>query len=82
MDRDPLLQEREKTHGDFKANAKLWMGLCRLANTPPDRLTDEQKLALSMIFLKIARAIERPNNKDHWKDISGYALLAMEACDG
>lgn len=78
-DRDPLLVEREKTHGSFKDNAELWEELCKLGHF--QALSSTQKLALSMIYLKIARIAGQPLVKDHWDDIAGYAKLGSEACE-
>lgn len=78
MVRDPILVEREKTHGSFSDNARIWDRLCR--NISAD-LGPEHKLALTQIFLKISRMIQNPNVKDHWDDIAGYAKLGSEACE-
>lgn len=78
--RDPLLQEREKTHGSFTKNASAWndfMQAMRWASP----MKAEQTLVLHMIFVKLSRAIQNPNEKDHWRDIAGYAKLGEEACD-
>lgn len=75
-----LLQEREKTHGSFHENARIWVALNRVVDTL-NMPKPEHKLALNMIFLKIARVALNPETADSWKDISGYALLAEEACD-
>jgi hypothetical protein len=40
------------------------------------------KEALDMIALKLSRILSgQANFKDHWLDLSGYSLLAAEACD-
>jgi uncharacterized protein DUF6378 len=77
--RDPLLQDREKTHGSFHRNATTWEKLCTTGNF--NKLMIEQKLALSQIYLKLARIEQNPLVKDHWDDIAGYAKLGSEACD-
>lgn len=77
--RDPLLQEREKTHGSFETNALTWSRLCKSSDY--NRLNERQKLALTIIFMKIARLEQQPNIKDHWDDIAGYAKLGSEACE-
>lgn len=79
MNRDPLLIEREKTHGSFSNNARMWARLCSAINSDT-QMKPEQRLALSMIFLKISRMHEQPMHKDHWDDIAGYAKLGAEAC--
>lgn len=78
--RDPLLVERERSHGSFKSNAEIWHKL--VCAIPHDHnLTPSQYLALNMIFLKIARAMQNPQVKDHFNDIAGYAKLAGEDCE-
>lgn len=78
--RDPLLVEREKTHGSFAENARTWHGFIAACPMPND-MKYEQALAMTMIYLKIARALSNPGVKDHWLDIAGYAKLGAEACD-
>lgn len=80
MARDPLLAEREKTHGSFAYNASIFDGLVR-ATPPVHSLNREQRLAMLMIFLKIARVYSNPKTADSWADIAGYAKLGEEACD-
>lgn len=78
--RDPLLVEREKTHGSFGANANVWNTMLRaMQGAPP--MKAEHSLALHMIFVKLSRALQTPNVKEHWDDIAGYAKLGAEACD-
>lgn len=81
--RDPLLQERQKTHGSFEQNAKISQQLKRIftsnmmANSNPVHLE-----ALDMIALKLSRILSgQANFKDHWDDIAGYAKLGSEACE-
>lgn len=79
--RDPLLVEREKTHGSFKKNAAIFKRLTRAIGTDSDNITDEsQYMALVMLMAKISRAVQNPMVKEHWDDIAGYANLAGEAC--
>lgn len=97
--RDPILVEREKTHGDFRATAGIaqqikssfhsWnhtydgqLVLTGATNTAWNGLPPRQKEVLEMIATKIARILSgAANEKDHWKDIAGYAKLGEEACD-
>jgi hypothetical protein len=76
-ERDMLLVEREKTHGDFRKNAEVFNKLCQAI---PDVFQGSQRMAVIMIFAKISRAAQTPHVKDHWDDIAGYAKLASEAC--
>lgn len=81
MGRDPILVEREKTHGSFKKNAEIY---CKFLGclAYEQQVTDAQRLAIMQIFLKIARIhCGQANVKDHWDDIAGYAKLGSEACD-
>ena len=84
MERDQLLQEREKTHGSFADNAKISQRIkeamrgYQCSNYPQDPCHRE---ALDMIALKLSRILSgQANFKDHWADIAGYAKLAEEAC--
>lgn len=82
-DRDPLLAEREKTHGDFKMNAYISQKLKAIFS---EYFAEDENIvhceALDMIALKLSRILSgQANFKDHWDDIAGYAKLASEACD-
>lgn len=80
-ERDPLLQEREKTHGSFKHNAKLWTDLVAVVPTRVNNFPCEQQLAICMIMLKLSRIMSgQASVLDHWDDIAGYAKLAAETC--
>lgn len=75
---DQILAERAKTHGRIEDNARIFNELtARL----PDKLTGVQRFVMAMIVAKIARIHSgRPDEKDHWDDIAGYAKLGSEAC--
>ncbi len=84
-ERDPLLQEREKTHGSFDFQAKVW---AKLWDAIPDNaraklaFNARQWLAMDMMLVKISRiASGDVKHKDHWDDIAGYAKLGSEACE-
>ncbi len=89
--RDPLLQERQKTHGDFKINALIaqelkavFRGMLGTASLPTHYQTMScvHREALDMIALKLSRILSgQANFKDHWDDIAGYAKLGAEACE-
>ena len=83
-DRDPLLQEREKTHGLFKDNAIISQRIKYVYHSY-GKYPIENPIyceALDMIALKLSRILSgQANFKDHWDDIAGYAKLASEACD-
>ena len=84
-DRDPLLTEREKTHGSFARNAHYSQELKRIfthAFNGAPSMNEVHREALDMIALKLSRILSgQANFKDHWDDIAGYAKLGSEACD-
>ena len=83
MEVEKILEERKKTHGDYAVHARVTQMLKRVfrCETVGDKLSNEHKEAIDMIFHKIGRiAAGDPNNQDHWLDISGYATLAMKSC--
>lgn len=82
---DPLLIERETTHGDYRNTARIIQRLkdtilveqVRRTKRGQPRLTDTQKECLDMIVHKIGRIISgESGHPDHWADIAGYAKLA------
>lgn len=88
VERDPLLQERQKTHGNFAANAYISQQLKQLfrANRPlpaeSSGLKSVHAEALDMIAIKLSRILSgQANFKDHWDDMAGYAKLGSEACE-
>ena len=81
-DRDPLLQEREKTHGNFKLVSKVAQEIKNAFHWGPNELSTSQREALDLIATKIARIVCGNSKwKEHWLDIAGYAKLGSEACD-
>jgi len=81
--RDPLLEEREKTHGSFIHNADISQSIKAIFVKEGQRdMGSIHAEALDMIALKLSRILSgQANFKDHWDDIAGYAKLASEACD-
>ena len=80
--RDPLLVEREKTHGDFRKNGEQWDKLVNALDIANHDIKPEMKLAIAMICLKLSRICSgQPFEKDHWLDIAGYAKLGSESCE-
>jgi len=76
-----LLNEREKTHGDWKFVSRTTQELKLFWNVNAD-LTNSQREALDMIATKLARIVcGNPNEPDHWRDIAGYATLVAENLD-
>jgi len=79
---EDILNEREKTHGDFDRVANLYNALKMEVTWSLDDKVGEHKitykhiLPIDMILLKLARIIcGDPNHPDHWDDIAGYAML-------
>lgn len=81
-ERDPLLQERNKTHGSFAMNAAISQGIKGIYRIGCEPAKVAHREALEMIALKISRILSgQADFKDHWDDIAGYAKLGSEACD-
>lgn len=74
--RDIVHGDREKTHGEPSKNlaaiAAMWEPIFGAKVTP-------EQVCLAMIALKVARAVNQPDHRDHWTDIVGYVALA-ERC--
>lgn len=80
-ERDPLLEERGKTHGSFAHNAAISQSLKRMFRAEGFPEHDLHREALDMIAVKLSRILSgQADFKDHWDDISGYAKLASEIC--
>lgn len=75
---DPILDQRQETHGDFSDNAATVCKLIRAMGDGIQDMPEVQNVALSQIALKIARIVNGDNLSDeHWKDIAGYANLVV-----
>ncbi len=74
---EDVLNERQKTHGDYELHAQITQELKRvIAVYDRDDLSDTQRETLAMIAHKIGRILAgNPNYADHWTDIAGYATL-------
>lgn len=73
-----LLDERRKTHGDFRDHARITQALKRTMRNESGfaLLSDSQREALEMNAHKIGRILAgNPNFQDHWDDLAGYAKL-------
>lgn len=85
--REAILEEREKTHGDFQKGALIWRNLVKAGPMPENPAVAgpqsiAQCLAINMIYVKLARILSGQSmHKDHWTDIAGYAKLGEEACE-
>jgi len=86
MNTDKLLNERESTHGDFSVNAIVSAQIIKVMNRWAHRqntvFIDEESCALSQIALKLARLVSGGSERaDSWRDIAGYAALALRALE-
>lgn len=72
-----LLDEREKTHGDYRRVSEIAQDLkAVIRDAEWEGLTNMQRESLDLIMTKVARIISGDSAcLDHWTDISGYALL-------
>lgn len=77
-DTHKILEDREKTHGNFRDHSYYTQALKSVIKESPnyDRMSEMQMEALDMIAHKIGRILAgNPDHKDHWLDIEGYARL-------
>jgi hypothetical protein len=71
-----ILEEREKTHGNFEKHSTISQSLKCIIAQNNGRTLSIHREAIDMILHKIARIIVGdPNVQDHWDDIGGYAKL-------
>jgi hypothetical protein len=81
MRNNPILQEREITHGDFEMKAmwiqEIMQNLIGLNSY--EEMEADKKEAIHMILVKLSRIIYgNHDHADHWDDIAGYATLISE----
>lgn len=73
-----IINERQKTHGDFYRNAMMAQELKDVMRRGKNwkTLDDTERETLEMIASKIGRILSgNPHEIDHWRDIAGYATL-------
>jgi hypothetical protein len=77
-----LLNEREKTHGDYSLVAAVSQALkSALRLGPYDELPSVHRESLEMICVKMARIVCGNHYEyDHPTDIAGYANLIIKNC--
>jgi hypothetical protein len=83
VSRIALLETRETTHGSFADNARNGQFLRDFYRSQPSwaSMPEIHREALDMMATKISRILSGQSLfDDHWKDIVGYATLALEAC--
>lgn len=77
-----LLEERQKTHGEFSPKAWFTQSLKDAFRAAPNwsDMTPAQREALDMICLKLGRiAHGDPLHADNWEDLAGYAILGSKS---
>lgn len=80
-DTTKLLNERQKTHGEYSDHARVTQSILTIMTNEPGwhKLSDIQKESLHMFAHKIGRImVGDPNINDHWDDIAGYAKLVSD----
>jgi hypothetical protein len=79
-----IINERAKTHGDYKTTAGWSQSLKDMFRSSGNwhNLNDGQREALEMIAVKLARLLNgNPQFPDHWDDISGYGKLGADSIE-
>lgn len=79
--RDPLLAERESTHGDFGLQSQLAQMIKRLFASSPNWkiMEDREREAMEMKAVKLARYLCGDHkNPEHLIDDIGYSKLILE----
>lgn len=77
------LAERGARYGDYTEHARISQELqdTMRATAGWERLDAVKRETLTIIVHKIARALNGdPEYDDNWRDIAGYATLAMDRC--
>lgn len=81
--REPILAERQSTHGTFGDNANVSQALKEIMHSAPGwhQLTMIERESMDMIALKFSRILSgKSMEKQHWEDVVGYAKLVEEKC--
>jgi hypothetical protein len=76
-----ILEEREKTHGDFTNHAEITQEIKNTMHGGLNwiRLSSIQREALDMVAHKIGRIMSGdPDLVDHWDDSAGYMTLVAQ----
>jgi hypothetical protein len=73
-----IIQERQKTHGSFTANANTFVVLDATMYNPDHNYNPTQQAAIAMIIMKLARIKSNPSVVEHWRDIQGYCQLVID----
>lgn len=82
MELEEVLQDREKTHGDFEKGAEIFDQLMELVEENRDKFTKSQRYGLTHIMGKLTRILGgNANEIDHWRDLAGYATLVAKSLE-
>ena len=84
MNATELLAERQTTHGSFADNARNGQQLRAFFRRSPhwNDMPEIHREALDMMACKLSRILSgQSSHADHFRDIAGYATLALEACE-
>lgn len=76
-----ILDERQKTHGDYGDHAEITQCIKISLERHPryELLRFHERETLDMIAHKIGRILAgNPHYEDHWRDIAGYATLSAD----
>lgn len=84
---EKMISTREATHGDYANTARVAQLLKKVIalelndreyrGQPP--LTDRQHESIDLICTKLARIVSGDSGfGDHWRDVSGYAKIAID----
>lgn len=79
-----ILNEREKTHGNYRDVASVAQMFREIMRDTVgwERMNDAQREALDSMASKFGRISSgNPHFRDHWDDLAGYATLASLHCD-
>lgn len=75
-----LLDEREKTHGDYVEVCVLAQNIKKLLRGSKNwaKMPLTHKESVDMIASKLARILSGDfDEEDHWQDVAGYAILIV-----
>lgn len=79
--RSPILDQREKTHGDFPLTAHIAQTIKQIRAHYKPAMSSHHAEAWDAIAVKMARILSGTEHEpDHWADIAGYAELGREGC--
>ena len=76
-DRVELLDEREAQYGQAWETTGVILGGLRVDLYKMIHSSSWLSFNWIMILNKLTRALKTPNDKDHWRDIIGYAQLVL-----